>query len=100
MPYFPDLADTGPVKHVGYLWSGHRYPRGNVSAEFFDQLVELVEQPLAVCCGHHSCNLGWCGMRLDPETQQELRYQGRVVPLSSWDILVPGDTHINWPSRR
>jgi len=30
MPYAPDLANTGPVKEVGYLWFGHSYPKGKI----------------------------------------------------------------------
>lgn len=94
VPYFPDLTEPGPVQHVGYLWFGHSYPRGNVSHVFLKRLVALVEEPLMAACGYHRCNLGWCGLVQGLRSQQVFRFQGRALGLGSSDIFVPGESAV------
>jgi hypothetical protein len=90
MTYQPDLTRTDRVKQIGYLARGHSFTQGTTSEAFFDHLVELVKHPLGGWAGYHSCNLGWCGLRLHP-TQTTLEYKGRVIGLGDTDIFVPGD---------
>lgn len=94
MPYLPDLAEPGPVKSVGYLWTGHSYPKGKVSQLCLDRLVALVEKPLAYACGYHTCNLGWCNLTAGLRSQPVFRYRGRIISLGSTDILVPSENAV------
>lgn len=98
MPYLPDLAEPGPIKSVGYLWTGHHYPRGKTLGLFFERLVGLVEvfvegtgavSPLWYSVGYHNCNLGWCKVSFG--LQPSFRYGERVLNLGSSEIWVPGD---------
>lgn len=91
MPYLPDLAEPGPLKSVGYLWTGHSYPKGKVSQSCLERLVALVEKPLAYACGFHRCNLGWCNLTAGFRSQPVFRYRERIIGLGSADILVPGE---------
>jgi hypothetical protein len=79
------------MKAVGYLWSGHSYPRGKVSRLFFERLVALVEDPLWYSGGYHNCNLGSCSLKDSVGSQPSFRYRGRVLGLGSSEIWVPGD---------
>jgi hypothetical protein len=97
MTYYADLTGTGRVRHIGYLARGHYYTKGTTSETFFDHLVALVERPLGAWAGYHTCNLGWCGLRLHPP-QPTLRYKGRVLGLGDTDIFVPGDEVVYWAS--
>jgi hypothetical protein len=55
MTYAPDLANTGAVKQVGYLWCGHSYPKGKIAGLILEQLVAIAEKPLFYACGFHKC---------------------------------------------
>jgi hypothetical protein len=88
MTYKPDLRGTGRERPVGYLDRRHSFTKGTASEAFFDCLVALVEQPLAVCRGYHICDLGWCGLSFGGE-QPKFRYKGRVIGLGATEILVP-----------
>ena len=89
MPYSPDLANTGAVKTVGYLWSGHSYPKGKIEEVVLERLVAIAEKPLLCAAGFHTCNLGFCIATL--RSQPKFRYRGRTLTLGSSEILVPDD---------
>lgn len=73
MTYLPDLAGPGPVKDVGYLSFWHSYQKGEVSRLFFERLVALVlDKPLLQAVGYHSCDLGWCGIKIMLSTRLHL----------------------------
>ena len=92
MTYNADLTGTDSVRNIGYLARRHSYTRGTTSEAFFDRLVGLVEHPFAVWFGYHTCDLGWCGLRLKLQPPQPpLRYKGRVIGIGDTDIFVPGD---------
>jgi hypothetical protein len=92
MTYDADLTGAGRVRNIGYLARGHSYPKGTTSEAFFDHLVELVERPLGAWAGYHTCDLGWCRLRLTLHPPQPtFRYKGRVLGLGDIDIFVPGD---------
>ena len=64
MGYIPDLSDSDKVRFVGYLSFTHFYPKGEVADAFVERLVALIlQKPRFAYAGHHSCNLGWCGIR-------------------------------------
>jgi hypothetical protein len=90
MTYRVDLTENNSVTSVGYLAGGHSFNKGIASEAILDRLVALVEQPLGVWSGYHTCNLGWCGLRLRP-LRPTFRYKGRVIGLGDADIFVPGD---------
>lgn len=90
MVYEPDLAQTGPVKSVGYLSRDRDYPKGETSDSVFDRLALLAMRPLYSYAGHHACDLGSCGSDLP---HLELKWRGMTIPRScSTDILVPDRT--------
>jgi hypothetical protein len=59
--YQPDLAGTGAVKYVGYLWFGHSYPKGKIAGLIPERLVAIAEKSWFQTRGFHKCNLGFCG---------------------------------------
>ena len=79
------------MKSVGYLWTGHSYPKGEVSGLCLERLVAFVENPLACACGYHKCNLGWCNLTAGLRSQPVFRYRRRIIGLGSSDILVPSE---------
>jgi hypothetical protein len=92
MTYNADMTGTNSVRNIGYLARRHPYTKGTPSEAFFDRLVGLVDHPIAVSSGYHTCDLGWCGLRLKLlPPQPTLRYKSRVVGLGDTDIFVPGD---------
>jgi hypothetical protein len=91
MPYAPDLANTGAVKDVGYLWSRHSFSKGRVENLVLERLVAIAEKPLYYACGFHKCNLGFCGATEGLRDQPKFRYRGRTLTLGSSEILVPDD---------
>jgi hypothetical protein len=77
---------------VGYLTPEEDYPRGEVSEEVVDRLVDLAKHPLGEWCGYHDCELDPCG---STQFQPELRYRGLIVPTRcSTDIFVPGESRL------
>jgi hypothetical protein len=70
------------MKAVGYLCSGHSYPRGKVSRLFFERLVALVEDPLGYSRGYHNCNLGSCSLKESVGSQHGTK-------LGPYEILSP-----------
>jgi len=91
MTYAPDLANTGTVKQVGYLWFGHSYPKGKIAGLILERLVAIAEKPLFYACGFHKCNVGFCGATLMFRGEPMFRYRGRTLTLGSSEILVPDD---------
>ena len=91
MPYTPDLANTGAVKEVGYLWFGHSYPKGKIERLVLERLVAIAEKPLVFAAGFHKCNLGFCGATQGLRGEPIFRYRGRNLALGSSEILVPDD---------
>lgn len=90
MVYQPDLAQTGPLKSVGYLSRNRDYPKGETSDSAFDRLSLLATRPLYSCAGHHNCDLGLCGSGVP---HLELKWRGMTIPRwCSTDILVPDRT--------
>ena len=66
VPYQSDLSGSGPVKSVGYLWSGHPCTKGKIENAILQRLVDLAQKPLVFACGYHQCNLGICFFSLAP----------------------------------
>jgi|SRR5271157_3416154 len=91
MPYAPDLANTGPVKEVGYLWFGHSYAKGKIEKLVLERLVAIAQKPLMYSCGFHKCNVGFCSATQIFRGEPIFRYRGRTLILGSSDILVPND---------
>jgi hypothetical protein len=91
MTYAPDLANTGAVKQVGYLWFGHSYPKGKIAGLILERLVAIAEKPLLYAYGFHKCNLGFCGATQMLRGEPMFRYRGRTLTLGSSEILVPDD---------
>lgn len=91
MPYAPDLANTGVVKEVGYLWCGHPYTKGKVEELVLERLVAIAKKPLLCACGFHACNLEPCGATQGLPSQLKFRYGAQTLFLGSADILVPDD---------
>jgi hypothetical protein len=94
VPYLPDLsaktAKTPNLKNIGFLWSGHSFPRGRVSPLLFERLVSLVEMPRRSCAsGYHNCCVGLCRLRIGPCPQHTFQFRGRILYLGSWNIIVP-----------
>jgi hypothetical protein len=81
---------TSKSKPVGYLTAEQDYPRGEVSENVVDRLVDLAKHPLGAWCVYHECDLDPCG---SAQFQPELKYGGLVVPAwCSTDIFVPGES--------
>jgi hypothetical protein len=91
MPYAADLAGSGAVKSVGYLWFGHAYTKGEVEEAVLERLVDMAAEPFLYAYGYHECNLGFCNVRLVSRGQPEFRYRGRTLGLGSAEIFVPGE---------
>lgn len=90
MAYPSDLAQTGPVKSVGYLSRDRDYSKGETSDSVFHRLALLAMRPLYSYAGRHNCDLGSCGSN---RPQPELKWCGMTIPRScSTDILVPDRT--------
>jgi hypothetical protein len=89
--YKPDLAGTGAVKSVGYLWFGHAYRRGKIAGLILERLVAIAEKPWFEARGFHKCNLGFCGATQILGGQPMFRYRGKTLALGSSEILVPDD---------
>jgi len=86
-PMFECFSKSKPV---GYLSPEQDYPRGEVSEDAVDRLVDLAKHPLVAWCGSHDCELDPCG---SGQFQPELKYRGLVVPTwCSTDIFVPGES--------
>lgn len=57
--YFPGSSGLG-FKAVGWLERGHEYPKGHVSAEFFEKLLIVLQNPWSppiASPGIHACQL-------------------------------------------
>src|SRR5215469_12850528 len=90
MTYRPDLAQTGPVKSVGYLSREHDYPKGKTSEALFDRLASLAMLRVLDWLGSHECDLGSCGRT---QLRTDLFWRGMRIPEHcSSDILVPDKT--------
>jgi len=93
VPYEPDLSGSGPVKSVGYLWSGHPRSKGKIANAILQRLVDLAQKPLFFACGYHQCNLGICFFRL-ASGQPVFKYRGRTLYLGSSEIFIPDDSAV------
>lgn len=93
VPYVPDLFDSGPVKSVGYLWSGHPCTKGKIESAILQRLVDLAQKPLVDACGYHECNLGICFLR-PASGQPVFKYRGRTLYLGSSEIFIPDDSAV------
>jgi hypothetical protein len=92
MAYQPDLAQTGPIKSVGYLSRDRDYPKGETSDSVFDRLALLGMRPLYCYAGHHECDLDSCGSGLPP---LDVKWRGMTIPRwCSTDILLPDRTFV------
>jgi hypothetical protein len=91
--YIADLAESGPIKSVGYLAREHAFAQGEVSEEVFDRLVNMLKLHIKLYIqhwmGYHHCYLGPCGSN---QPQPASYYQGLVIPRSCRsDIVVPDE---------
>jgi len=96
MPYAPDLANAGPLREVGFLWSGHSYTRGKVENSVLERLVAIAEKPLGRYLGFHACNLSFCFAIHRVLGGLTFRYRGRTLVLGNSDIFIPDDEAVYW----
>jgi len=91
--FSPDLHCEKNLSIVGFLARGHPFPKGCLPEVVFERLVELADHPFFCYGGYHTCDLGWCVLRVPWRSQPRptLRYKGRLLALGATDIFVPGD---------
>lgn len=98
MTWYPDLSPcdyfgdelSGSVRAIGWLSRQHPYPRGEVSAEVFERLCQLLQNPwdpAVATAGMHLCE--FCRFTGGTGVAQ---YQGyRISGVSASSLFIPGE---------